>query len=571
MALTLYPGTDNYATVTVSGLYDNNTESPLFQAAGGTAPTSGLQVGGTCAQGNFEPLQLDQSFNLLAFPGIQFKAGTAWNSGTSAGTFQYNTGTATEGALQGAPAYLIQLDQTSTITAGAVTFQGTYDNVNWVTIPTAQVLNPNTFAQLTNPYTFVANTNQAFLILSQGYAAIRLDLSTAITGTGSVTPYWSTLPYEPSIQTTTSSTVSGTLSNNNAAPTSNNLGVLPALAATSYTTNTYTNGNQVLLVTDLHGAINSDLQAVAGVALASTGVQSFGASGANAPTGSVPGVNASIYQGGAAITQTNTLYDQISDGTNVMGTMANFGTSPGAVKALNTNSSLFAGTTALTATGTSLNVNVTGTATIAGNLTNNNAAPAANNLGVLGYLANGATVGTAPTPKTYTNGFQDLGTITTGGSQIVIPVDEYYASSISYFGYDSGVTATNPTGLTPIISIRTNSASFNFLIRSIQGATNGALGVFRLFKNPTLTGSTFAITPTNSHVQIDTAATAYSATGTQIWSGYSATGSIPFQQMLQYMAAGAPGDTFSIGWLKVGTGTANPYAALSWSEEAVVL
>ena len=94
----------------------------------------------------------------------------------------------------------IQLDMTTPFSAGAVTFQGTYDNVNWVTIPVAQVLNPVAFTQLSNPYTFVASTNQPFLILMQGYQNIRMNLTSTITGAGTVTPYWaaqSVLPQMP--------------------------------------------------------------------------------------------------------------------------------------------------------------------------------------------------------------------------------------------------------------------------------------------------------------------------------------------------------------------------------------
>jgi len=98
-------------------------------------------------------------------------------------------------------------------------------------------------------------------------------------------------------------------------------------------------------------------------------------------------------------TGTTTQPVEINDGANVMGIMATFGTTPGAVYALNTNASIFAGTTALSATGTSLNVNITGgeLATItanqgtspwivAGGLTNNNAAPSTKNVGVLSVL-----------------------------------------------------------------------------------------------------------------------------------------------------------------------------------------
>src|SRR5271166_1471236 len=146
-------------------------------------------------------IQLDIRGNQLTTVGVQTTVGTAWSSGTAINTFQYLPGNTTEGALLGVPAVYIQLDQTTPFSAGAVTFQGTYDNVNWVTIPVAQVLNPNTFVQLSNPYTFVASTQQPFLILMQGYQNIRMNLTSTITGAGTVTPYWaaqSVLPEMPS-------------------------------------------------------------------------------------------------------------------------------------------------------------------------------------------------------------------------------------------------------------------------------------------------------------------------------------------------------------------------------------
>jgi hypothetical protein len=167
----------------------------------GTAPTDGL---GVLTQYNTtQPaptnaqtlsLQSDQSGNLFEFPGIQTKIGVAWSSATAINTLQYLTGTTTEGAPSGSPAILVQLDQTTTLTGGAVTFQGTYDNINWVTVPAGQIINPQTFLPLTNPYLFVASTQQAFLIFPQGFQQIRLNLTTVITGTGTVTPYWNILP-----------------------------------------------------------------------------------------------------------------------------------------------------------------------------------------------------------------------------------------------------------------------------------------------------------------------------------------------------------------------------------------
>ena len=179
------------------GVVGNTNATIDATLASGTAPTNGL---GTLAQYNTSQpaptntqtlsLQSDQSGNLLTFPGVQTKTGAVWNSSTSINTLQYPTGTTTVGAPLGAQAYLVQLDQTTTLTGGAVTFQGTYDGTNWVTIPTAQVLNPQTFASLSNPYTFAASTNQPFLISLQGFQQIRLNLTTLITGTGAITPYW---------------------------------------------------------------------------------------------------------------------------------------------------------------------------------------------------------------------------------------------------------------------------------------------------------------------------------------------------------------------------------------------
>src|SRR5208282_36697 len=166
MAAPLFPGLDQYTTVTINGLYDNNTGSPLFAANGTTAPTSGVLVGGIDSNGNFQPL-----------------------------------------------------------------------------------------SQTPNGY---LNVNGDFV---------------------------------------------GTLTNNNAAPVATNVGALTGLAATSYTTNTYTNGFQVLPVTDLHGALNQDLQAVAGVQLGATAVTAFGTAPAAV---NVPAVNASLFVGTTGLTVTGT-------------------------------------------------------------------------------------------------------------------------------------------------------------------------------------------------------------------------------------------------------------------------
>lgn len=645
MALILFPGTDQYTAITVSGLYDNNTESPLFAPTGGTVPTSGIAVGGTDPNSLFQNIHLDQSANALTFPGIQFFTGTPiWDASTTANTHQYNTGTATElPTLSGAPAYVVTLDQSAgTFTTGAVTFEGTYDNVNWVTIPTMQVVDPNTFTPQSNPYTLVTATNKSFLILSQGYAQIRLTLSTALTGgdTGTVTTYWSTLAYEPTITSATSSVVSGSKSNNTVVPGSTNLGVLGAIAESTYTTLTYTDGFQVLPATDVHGALWSDMAAVAGVAIGSTSVVNFGSSPAAAP---VQAVNSSIFSGTTSITNTggalnvnitnatpvsvagnlsNDTAAPIADNLGVLGFIAEtayntvtyttgnqvlavtdlhgainndmqavagvqlgatsvtaFGTAPAAVNVQAVNSSIFAGTTALTATGSSLNVNITNATpiSVSGNLTNNNAAPIADNLGVLGAIAvSGAFP--AVTIQAATAGFQELLTVSQGGSLITIPADEEYASHISYYADDSGsttlITLANAT-IVPLISIQSSSTAINFLIREVTGYGDGSQAKFMLIKNPqTLTGAAFTATgiPTGSHIQHDHTATAVTiGTGTVVWSSMAASAPAHSDQLLMALAAGAPGDTYTLAAIKFGTGTSKAFGSIRWSEEAAAI
>ncbi len=123
--------------------------------------------------------------------GITARTLTGWTSGTSLNATQTLT------TSLGPPAILLQLNQTSTISAGATTIEGTFDGTNWVTVPVAQILNPNTFAPLTNPYTLIASTNQPFLILPQLYQSVRIKLSTQITGSATVTPFVALANYNP--------------------------------------------------------------------------------------------------------------------------------------------------------------------------------------------------------------------------------------------------------------------------------------------------------------------------------------------------------------------------------------
>lgn len=91
---------------------------------------------------------------------------------------------------------IVQLTQTSTLTAGAVTFEVSFDNSNWITIPADAVQDPTstTWASISLPYTVQASTNKQFYINTKGWQALRIKLSTQITGTGTVTPVVTYLP-----------------------------------------------------------------------------------------------------------------------------------------------------------------------------------------------------------------------------------------------------------------------------------------------------------------------------------------------------------------------------------------
>jgi hypothetical protein len=96
----------------------------------------------------------------------------------------------------------------------------------------------------------------------------------------------------------------GTLTNNNAAPAANNVGALIALAESTINASRYTSGDQVLLVTDLAGNTNVDLQ----------------------------------YYLGAAVSKTNPIATTISDGTNVItAAISAYGTAPTGTEVMGVN------------------------------------------------------------------------------------------------------------------------------------------------------------------------------------------------------------------------------------------
>lgn len=287
-------------------------------------------------------------------------------------------------------------------------------------------------------------------------------------------------------QSTSPWVVAGGLTNNNAAPSTNNVGALVGLANAAAPT--YVEGDQVLLSTDLSGALRVNVGSIvatnnitewAGVTLGSpsnygTAPGAVEVIGVNAFITNTPTVNqgtspwvvsltSTTITGTVSVTQGTSPWVVSNSGTfavqatlaaettKVIGTV-NQGTSPWVVSLTST-----------TITGTVAVTQSTSPWVIAGGLTNNNAAPSTNNVGVLGYLANAAV-------PTWTEGDLVLGSVDLKGNQRVILNTLPVAAA-------SGDALANPT----ITQIGVENMVFNGTswdrMRSI--ATGGGTGVVK--------------------------------------------------------------------------------------------
>jgi hypothetical protein len=101
----------------------------------------------------------------------------AWTTGTSVNTTLALT-------VTGYSSVVVTLNQGSTITGGVVTFEAS-DTTAFTNAYAIQAVQVNAFTAAST-YTLVQSTNQAFEIDVSGFAAFRVRLSTAISGTGTV-------------------------------------------------------------------------------------------------------------------------------------------------------------------------------------------------------------------------------------------------------------------------------------------------------------------------------------------------------------------------------------------------
>lgn len=128
------------------------------------------------------------------FPGVALTFGTAWISSTTAGGIGVGA-TQILMPAEGAPAIQVQVNISDTsLSTGAIAFDWSMDNTNWVQSSTALVLNGNgSLANSTNPFTLPTGVagNSWFTILTNGFPYWRIRLASAITAaSGKVTPIW---------------------------------------------------------------------------------------------------------------------------------------------------------------------------------------------------------------------------------------------------------------------------------------------------------------------------------------------------------------------------------------------
>lgn len=608
---------DVFTGITVWGLYDNVTESPLFAANGTAVPTSSILIGGSDGV-NIQPLSVDSSgrlnVNASSAPPTDSKANATINGD---GTGTQSVQVSTEGTSQ--------LQVQTTVAGGydgTLTFQSSLDGTTWHNFVLYPVLPDGT------PGTATATTTGQWQAPVGGMRLFRATNTPGTTGT--ITVYltagqgqYSVIALSPNAANFNATvTVSGTASTNltqvgGSAITlgqktmANSFPVVIASDQTAYPVNIQASGTALTatgssLNTNITGGTVSatqgttpwvnNLTQVAGVALGATAVTAFGTAPAAA---NVPGVNASLYAGVTGITATgSSLNTNVTNTVTVTGTVAvTQSTSPWIVAGNKTNNAAVPGATnvgvlpavASTAAPTytdtfqvalstdlagSLRVAQQGTVTITGTVTANQGTSP----WVTKDQADGATGAAVPAQTIQVGGsdgtnLQTLRT-STAGTLYVIPADEAKASSLSYYSVDNGnafVANLVTSVITPLVSIRSSSATFIYLVRSLSTFTDGSQVLFRLYKNPTLTGATFAATaPTGSHVNFDTAATAVTA-GQVVWSGYTAASPRNQDALLYALAAGTPGDVYTLAAEKFGSGTAKAAGALQWSEQSAVL
>lgn len=115
--------------------------------------------------------------------------GATWTSSTTVSTTQ-----PLATAIVGPTVTLVLDTSAGSFSGGAITIQEDPGDGNFVAVDAFRVVDPTAapFSAISLPYTLVTNTAKQFMIITTGIANLQLTISTAITGTGTLTPHWLT-------------------------------------------------------------------------------------------------------------------------------------------------------------------------------------------------------------------------------------------------------------------------------------------------------------------------------------------------------------------------------------------
>lgn len=223
----------------------------------------------------------------------------AWTSATANNTALTVTLPVGTGVLS---AVVVTLNQGSTITGGQVAFN--VSDTTGFTNPYPISCRNVTSGALVNSYTLTASTNIAFVCNVTSFEAFQVKLSPVITGTGTV---------NVGIQPTSGPVQDG-------------------VAITNFP-----------VTQPISGSVSvSNFPGTQPISAASLPLPTSAATAANqCGTGTTP---CQVSKDTSLNGVTDPLFMDPTDGAAAMGAMANFGTGPGAVKALNVNSSIYIGT-----------------------------------------------------------------------------------------------------------------------------------------------------------------------------------------------------------------------------------
>lgn len=449
--------------------------------------------------------------------GIPFYS--AASQDTNAATFNSSTALNTTLVLplQSAADYvnnslLVTLNQTGTISAGALTFEVSTDGTNWVTAPPA--VNAVTFVAITNPYTLVSNTYTTFQFNTTNWFDFRVRLSTVITGSSTpqvVIGFNSatiSAPATAPVYITNVPVVSGEVQvigtkgafDVLAAGSSQNTAAVQIAGVYNSSLSSISSGDGEVVQIDKYGQLLVDLNAVNGTILGAP--SDYGTS-----PGAVPVIGVNAYITGGAVGGTQYLDGASASAGAFTGTVAMlFDSSGSLVEGMRGDSSgnLLVNVAGF-AYGTALPINLTqldGTAL--GAMANYGTSPGAvkvpgvnafvtNNITVVGDAASGSPVAGNPVLVAGSDGTDARSFLTSNTGQLHVIVDsgagggtQYVDGTAETAGAFTGTVALSYNG-TDVVGLRSDSSDnlkVNIAAQSLTAVSVSATSSANAKTNP---------------------------------------------------------------------------------------